>query len=78
MRKMIVRVVVSAGLAAIFSASVSAAIVVRDSNPRFINAAAAVRPPSTVTVPPTAVPEPGTLSLLCLGALGVGALKRRR
>ena len=70
-----VRLMVLSGVLALgVSGWASAAITVRDTNPRFIVENTVTQP----TPPVVGVPEPGTLSLLGLGALAVRLRKRRR
>jgi PEP-CTERM motif len=78
MRKFIASALLGAALAAGFTGIASAAIGVREADPRFIVINVQPPPSSVVKPPPVAVPEPGTLSLLGLGVLSVGLFKRRR
>lgn len=73
MRSSVALAVTCGVLAVGLSGFASAAIGARDENPRFIVENAVTPPPPTVTVP-----EPGTLTLLGLGALAVGLRNRRR
>jgi len=90
MRKFVALALVSGALAGGFTGLASAAIGVRDTDPRFIVVESDIKPPPAIFVyppplppppvnlPRTSVPEPATLGLLGLGALGVGLFKRRK